>query len=140
MYDFLLPAFQFVRFWSLQQNFFTGQKRRTHMITDRREFFRIRCQIRDHAGDSAGGAGSFETVDAVLGYHALLQSEPAEETRPLRKSPGPVCCLQPHLHRPKHRYTGQCRTVSSSPSATRRVVEVATATLIECSFSQERNS
>lgn len=26
------------------------------------------------------------------------------------------------------------------PSATRRVVEVATATLIECSFSQERNS
>ena len=41
------------------------------MITDRREFFRIRCQIRDHAGDSAGGAGSFETVDAVLGYHAL---------------------------------------------------------------------
>ena len=37
-------------------------------------------------------AGSFETVDAVLGYHALLQSELAEETLLLRKFPDPACC------------------------------------------------
>lgn len=127
MYDFLLPAFQFVRFRSLQQNFFTGQKRRTHIITKWKKLFCIRCQIRDHAGDGASCTRAFRPLMlSSATMHAAIGTFRRDAA--FKKISGSGLLLITSSPQTEASIYWSMPDCFQYPSATRRVVEVATAT------------
>ena len=70
MYDFLLPAFQFVRFWSLQQRFLYRPKEKDSHNHKMEKALLYTVSDPDYAGDGTSCTRGLQTIDAVFGYYA----------------------------------------------------------------------